>query len=75
MTDYIVIEKSIISDRLKEIEKQQKDVVFELKKLYTSLGCNTNKYYSYKDNLSRFFTSLTIEKRILCKIIDNSKPL
>jgi len=73
--EYVIINKTAIQKRIKEIEVQQKKLIKDLKKLYDALGRNTNTYFSYKENISRYFTALTNEKRLLQSILKQSTPL
>lgn len=72
--EYIIINKSKLLERIEEIESNQKNIIKELKDLYNKLN-NTTEYYDLKDNISRCFTTLTNEKRVLKEILSNSTPL
>lgn len=71
---YIIVSKTAIQTRIDEIIVEQKNIIKKLKKLYEDLK-GSNKYFGYKDNLSRYFTALTNEKRLLEKILSQSTPL
>jgi hypothetical protein len=74
MNEYIIVNKTAIQKRIDEIVVEQKNVIKKLKELYDNLK-NTNKYFDLKDNISRHFTNLTNEKRLLEKLISQSTPL
>lgn len=72
--EYVIINKTTLLKRIEEIIVEQKNIIKKLKKLYEDLK-GSNKYFDYKDNLSRYFTALTNEKRLLEKILSQSTPL
>lgn len=72
--EYVIINKTEIQKRIENIVVEQKTVIKKLKELYENLK-NTNKYFDLKDNISRYFTALTNEKRILEKILSESKSV